>query len=117
MKDMDATMPMPCDWVVGACMLIRKKVWDIVDGFDARYFLYYEDVDICRKVWRSGYQVWFYPNTHIIHYHKRLSAGKRWWLTLFDKTARIHIASHIKYFKKWGGNNVKLKNQSANFTF
>lgn len=101
MKDCDASRPLKCEWVVGACMLIRKKVWDIVGGFDARYFLYYEDIDLCREVSARGYEVWYYPDTRIIHYHKRLSAGKKWWLMLFDKTARVHIASHIKYFKKW----------------
>ena len=102
MKESDGSVPTSCDWVVGACMLIRKKIWDMVGGFDVRYFLYYEDIDICREVSARGYEVWYYPDTHIIHYHKRLSAGKKWWLTLFDKTARIHIASHIKYFRKWG---------------
>lgn len=98
----DFAKPISVDWVVGACMLIRKTVWDRVNGFDDRFFLYYEDIDICRKVWQAGCEVWFYPYTQIIHYHKRLSAQKLWWISLLNKTTRIHLSSHIKYCRKWG---------------
>lgn len=102
LREYDRQTPRRVDWVVGACMLIRRETWNAVNGFDERYFLYYEDVDICKKVGAEGYEVWYNPNAAMIHFHKRLSAQKKWWKFIFDKTARIHVASHIKYFRKWG---------------
>ncbi|MBI4359600.1 MAG: glycosyltransferase family 2 protein [Candidatus Jacksonbacteria bacterium] len=101
LSDCDKTSPLKVDWVVGACLLIKKNVWDAVSGFDERYFMYCEDIDLCRKVWKAGYEVWYNPNVSMIHYHKRLSAQKKMLRSLFDKTTRIHIASHLKYIRKW----------------
>ncbi|MEK9166046.1 MAG: glycosyltransferase family 2 protein [Patescibacteria group bacterium] len=90
------------DWLVGACLMIRKTVWDKIQGFDERYFLYCEDIDICRKCWNAKFEVWYIPEAKMIHYHKRLSAQKKWWQFMFNKSSRTHIQSHLKYFKKWG---------------
>lgn len=97
----DRQTPRRVDWAVGACLLIRRETWNAVRGFDERYFLYCEDIDICKTTWARGYEVWYNPLAKMIHFHKRMSAQKRWWQFIFNKTARIHIASHIKYIKKW----------------
>lgn len=101
LHDYEKQSPQAVNWLVGACLLVKKSVWDIVSGFDKRYFMYCEDIDLCRKVWNAGYEVWYNPNVSMIHYHKRLSAQKAWWKSLFDKTTRVHIASHLKYMRKW----------------
>ncbi|KKT48945.1 MAG: hypothetical protein UW40_C0029G0008 [Parcubacteria group bacterium GW2011_GWF2_44_17] len=100
-NDYDKRHPKKVDWLAGACFMIKKNVWTDIEGFDERYFMYCEDIDLCRKTWGAGYEVWYYPNVAMIHYHKRLSAQKKWWKSLFDKTTRVHIASHLKYIKKW----------------
>lgn len=88
------------DWLVGACLMIRTDVWKKINGFDERYFLYYEDIDLCRQCWKADKEIWYYPEAKMIHYHKRLSAEKKWWAAIFDKSTRIHLKSHLKYFKK-----------------
>ena len=105
----DKKSPQRVDWAVGACLLIRRETWDAVHGFDERYFLYCEDIDICKNAWSRGYEVWYNPRAKMIHFHKRLSAQKKWWQFIFNKTVRIHIASHIKYMRKWGGKNGHKK--------
>ncbi|HBH46746.1 MAG: hypothetical protein A2445_05145 [Candidatus Jacksonbacteria bacterium RIFOXYC2_FULL_44_29] len=111
MQYFDYQTPRQVDWLVGACLLIKKEVWDKIGGFDQRFFLYYEDVDLCRKCASAGYQVWYYPEVKMIHYHKRLSAQKPWWTGIFDKSSRIHLQSHWKYFVKWGVINPRqIKN-------
>lgn len=53
--------------VVGAAMLIPKRVFNELGGFDEKYFLYYEDLDFCRKAKDKGYKVVFVPQAKIIH--------------------------------------------------
>lgn len=102
MLDYDHKEAKKVDWLVGACLMVRKTVWDKIQGFDERYFLYCEDIDICHKCWGAGFEVWYIPEAKMIHYHKRLSAQKKWWKACFDKSSRIHLQSHWKYFRKWG---------------
>lgn len=102
MLDYDHKEAKKVDWLVGACLMIRKTAWNKIQGFDERYFLYCEDIDICRKSWETGFEVWYVPEAKMIHYHKRLSARKKWWRALFDKSTRVHLQSHLKYFRKWG---------------
>lgn len=55
-------------WVTGAAMFMKKKVFEEVKGFDERYFLYYEDADICKRLNYKGYKNYFFPFSKIIHY-------------------------------------------------
>jgi N-acetylglucosaminyl-diphospho-decaprenol L-rhamnosyltransferase len=55
------------DWVSGACFLIRRDVWDTVDGFDPSYFMYMEDVDLCWRVSRAGWAVGYEPGAEVVH--------------------------------------------------
>lgn len=88
------------DWVTGASMLISKKVFEKVGGFDERYFLFMEDLDLCRNVREKGLHVVYYPEAQINHYHQRLSGGGLSRL-LTKKVFWHHVASMIKYFWKW----------------
>lgn len=61
----------PCrvDWVTGCCMLIRRDCLKQLGGLDPDYFLYYEDVDFCRRARENGWQVWYMPHIEAIHHH------------------------------------------------
>jgi len=56
------------DAIVGAFMLIRKDIYDQVKGFDEDYFMYGEDLDLCFRIKKAGYKIFYYPETSIIHY-------------------------------------------------
>lgn len=49
------------DWVTGACCLVRRSAWEAVEGFDERFFLYFEDLDLCRRIRKQGFGVLFEP--------------------------------------------------------
>jgi GT2 family glycosyltransferase len=86
-----------CDvpFVSGAFMFCRTEVLKAVEGFDERYFLYFEDADLSRKVQEHGYRTVYFPNVSVTHTWERL-AHKTWLGTwLFMKSA-------YKYFRKWG---------------
>ncbi len=59
--------PTEVDWVSGACMVMRRDVIEAVGGFDERFFLYWEDADLCRRIRRKGHKIIYYPYCEIIH--------------------------------------------------
>lgn len=88
------------DWVAGACFVMRKSLFQELGGFDPRFFLFFEDTDLCRRVWQAGKRVVYAPSITAKDRKERLSAGGL--LSLFTKkTARIHLVSGAKYFWKW----------------
>jgi GT2 family glycosyltransferase len=60
--------PRLVDYVLGACMLIRREAWDRIGPLDEGYFMYLEEVDWCRRALRQGWQVWYEPRTKVIHH-------------------------------------------------
>jgi GT2 family glycosyltransferase len=63
----------PVDWVTGCCLLVRRAVWRDLGGLDPAFFLYYEDVDLCRRAWQAGWSVWYDPAAVVVH-HRPLHA-------------------------------------------
>ena len=63
----------PADWVAGMCMLFRSADFAAVGGFDEAFFLYYEDVDICARLWDSGRSVAACPKSLVTHAAQRAS--------------------------------------------
>lgn len=65
--------PLAVDWVAGMFMLFDPQAFRQVGGFDERYFLYLEDADICRRLWRAGHRVIYDPTVHVVHDAQRAS--------------------------------------------
>ena len=61
-------VPRRLDWVKGTCMFVRKEAWDGVQGFDEDYFMYVEDIDICYKGKKLGWDAYYDPKNDILHY-------------------------------------------------
>ena len=58
---------MEVDWVSGACMVVKREALDDVGLLDERFFLYWEDVDWCKRMWNKGWKVTYYPRATIQH--------------------------------------------------
>lgn len=56
------------DWVPGAFAIIRRAALDAVGAFDEDFFLYYEEVDLCRRLKRAGHAIWYWPQIEVIHF-------------------------------------------------
>ncbi len=61
------------DWVAGMFVAFRREAFVEIGGFDERYFMYMEDVDICRRLRAAGWQVYFQPGTEVVHEAQRQS--------------------------------------------
>jgi GT2 family glycosyltransferase len=55
------------DWVCGASMIIRREVFERIGMLDERYFMYYEEVDFCRRAKRAGFPCWYVPSSRVVH--------------------------------------------------
>ena len=54
-------------WLSGSCMLLRREAFDAVGGFDPAYFMYFEDLDLCERICRAGWQIVYVPAAVVIH--------------------------------------------------
>lgn len=88
----DANLSCEPDWVAGMFMIIRRRVFERIGGFDPGFRLYCEDVDICIRTWLAGYKVVCVPCSGVIHAARRASrynvAHLRW-----------HLASLLKLWR------------------
>jgi hypothetical protein len=57
----------PCDWASGACLLIRRKVFETVGLLDENYFMYFEEADFCRRARQAGWSCWYVPEAQVTH--------------------------------------------------
>ena len=88
--------PFEVDWVSGACLMIRKRVLDRIGWLDERFFMYWEDADICRRVKNSGGRVFCIPAANVIHHEGKSSRhGKRARLVVsFHRSAYHYYRKH-----------------------
>ena len=89
----DAERPVP--WVIGAALAIRRQPFELVDGFDESFFMYWEEVDLCRRLGNAGFEVRFAPVTTVQHVRsvstrKQPDAMRRQWLVSF----RTYLVKH-----------------------
>lgn len=94
------------DWIMGSCMMIRRKVFAEVGGFDEGFFLYYEDIDFCRRLWQSGYGVHYVPAAVVTHTYRRQSAQ-----SCLNPLTLVHLKSILRYRNKHGLSLVQIPGQ------
>ncbi len=90
----------PIGWALGAALFMRRQALEAVGGFDERYFLFVEDMDLCRQFWEKDWSIEYVPSAELVHYHQRPSAEKNQAGGVLSYAARLHIKSWFKYFAK-----------------
>jgi GT2 family glycosyltransferase len=63
----DQSLASEVDWVPGAFSIIRSDLLERIGFFDPAFFLYSEEVDLCRRIKSAGYQIWYWPDVTVIH--------------------------------------------------
>ena len=103
MADFNKQSEQEVNWLLGSFLFMKAEAVREIGGFDERFFLYFEDTDLCRRFWQHGFKVVYNPAAEIIHNHNRASAKTPWYKFFTSKSTRIHIYSWIKYSIKWCG--------------
>lgn len=94
--DMDTTRTQSVDQVSGTFFAIPRATLDAVGLLDERFFIWYEDVDYCRRVWQSGRRVWYSPDVKI-----RNRGGASFAQVVAFRKQRLLNRSMAQYFRKW----------------
>jgi N-acetylglucosaminyl-diphospho-decaprenol L-rhamnosyltransferase len=81
---------------MGTGFVVRRSIFEELSGMDEAYFLYMEDVDLCARVWHSGYRVVCVPGARLVHEHQRQSAGG-----LMNRASRYHLQSLLRFRNKF----------------
>lgn len=105
MVDMDHSKTQAVDYILGAAMFVRREAIEQVGGFDPNFFVYFEDQDLCRRFWMAGWEVVYYPEVRLIHYHRRETAQGGFVKQLRNPLTRIQIQSALYYYKKYKGSD------------
>ena len=83
------------DWVFGACLIVRRRIIEELGFLDERFFMYFEDVDLCYRLKQRGLKTYYVPQASFIHFHRRDSAKG-----LFNKRLIWHIKSMFQFYRK-----------------
>ncbi len=101
MEDVPANVVQEVDWLNGACTLFRRQVFDRVGVYDdASFFMYSEELDLCKRIKLAGWRIVYIPEAQVIHYEGKSSE---------QAVAARHIrfnTSKVRYFRKWHGRVV-----------
>lgn len=91
--DWDRRTEREVDWVSGACLLLRRKVFDDVGRFDESFWLYGEELDLCTRLRQAGWKVLYTPRLEVVH-EGGVSTGRS------RRTHLLHSSSIYRYYKK-----------------
>jgi N-acetylglucosaminyl-diphospho-decaprenol L-rhamnosyltransferase len=94
MLDFDKSKTQFIDWALGAAIVLHRNVYQELGGFDEKFFLYVEDVDLCLRCWAAGHAVVYCPQAICIHDHQRGSAKG------INKLLWFHVKSMAYFFYK-----------------
>lgn len=92
-----------CDWVSGASMIIRRELFESIGVMDEGYFLYYEEVDYCRRAKLAGWSVWYVPESRVQHIE-----GAATGIRSARRRPAYWYASRRRFFVKHHGLSVLL---------
>lgn len=90
----DQTRPTQVDWVSGACMVIRRETLGEIGPLDERFFMYFEDADLCRRARAAGWLVYYLPHIELIHQTGASSRSRPRAIWLLHKSAFLYHRKH-----------------------
>ena len=97
-KPWNKKTPQEVDWSSGSGLLIRKTIFRKTKGFDKRFFMYFEDQDLCLRIKKEGYKIIHFPQARLLHFNGQSWSDKQ------EQKKHYH-QSQIYFFKK---HNTKL---------
>ena len=102
--------PMEPQWICFACVLIRRSALEQVGPLDPGYFMYYEDVDYCRRLWQAGWKVLYWPAARVVHLHGQSGPVERSATERKRRPGYYYAARNRYYTKFYGRSGLWLTN-------
>lgn len=99
MLDFDHKENREVDWILGACMFIRREMLENIGFLNEQFFLYFADYELCDRARAYGFTVMYFAKTSIIHYHKRESAQHSFFKNILSYPTRMHFQDWRTYLK------------------
>ena len=93
MTDRSMDRPSVVDWVSGSCMFTRRKAFDEIGGFDESFFMYAEDVDLCRRLAEKGWETLYAPSARVTHAQGVSSARHPYRMIVAHHRSLLRFAS------------------------
>ncbi len=85
------------EWLLGACLMVRREVVEQVGGLDEQFFIYSEEIDWCRRIREAGWRVFYLPQAEVIHYWRGSTRQRQ-----AAMKAELY-RSKLQYFRKHDG--------------
>ncbi len=96
LKDFDREKEKDIPVLCGACMMVRSEIFRTIKGFDRRFFMYFEEADICQRVSKTGLRIVYFPNARVTHFVGRSSQNLEWIKKTYEK-------SRLEFLRKYNG--------------
>lgn len=96
-RDLNENTEARIDWVVGACLVVRREVLQAVGGCDPRFFMYFEETDWCQRIQAAGWEIAYFPEARVVH--KRSQSANQ---DLISRALNFHHSRHKFLSKEWG---------------
>ena len=91
-------------WLAGCFILIRGDLLKRLGGFDEQFFYYYEDTDLCRRIWEAGYSIRYTPECTITHLRGQSTKSR---LTPISLALDSSVTRYLYYYKYYGAKGVR----------
>jgi len=86
--------PLTVNAVSGGALLISRKIFELLGGWNKKYFFYYEDLDLCRRLTRKKLKIYYYPDFKVVHHHgqsgQQLASSANQWRRLIPSSILYH---------------------------
>ena len=113
-KGIGLTGPLDVESLIGAAIMVRREVLDLLGGFDERFFFYLEETDFCLRAGKEGKRVVFFPAAKLVHLQGK-TVGRSWVLgrieysiSLYKFMRKYHSPIYYGIFLRQGGQSPSL---------
>jgi N-acetylglucosaminyl-diphospho-decaprenol L-rhamnosyltransferase len=86
--------PIMVDWVSGTCMAVRRRILEEIGPLDERFFMYFEDADLCRRAREAGWLVYYLPQIEVFHHSGASSRNRARAIWDLHKSAFLYHRKH-----------------------
>ncbi len=100
LHDWETRAPLSVDWVSGACLLARRAALEQIDGWNEKFFMYFEDNDLCLRMRRAGWKIFYAPQATITHLGGASLAQSKTRTRFYDASLRYFYRKHYSFFAR-----------------